>query len=434
MKTTLYGLAIAWWLLVLPQPLALAGSEDQTTPEIFAGAATLDRPALIGAVLERNPSVEAARQAWRAAAEREVQVRALDDPRVSNGLAPLSIGGADRLGVTFEATQMIPYPGKRGLRGAVARAEAEAMEGDYHAVRLELASMVSMLFDDYYRVSRALEINAQHQELVSTLKESAEAQYVVGRASLQDPLQAEVELAQLEHDAIVLEAERRVVQAQMNELLHRGPDAPLPPPPVSLPLPGLPASSVELQQVALELRPALGSASARIRGRESAVVLAKKDFYPDFHLMGSYNSMWMSTEHQWMAGVAINLPTQRDKRRAALREAEAMLASAQSDQQRLQDQIRSEVEQVYHLVVEAHHIVELHQNRLIPAARDQVEAARAGFDSGKNSFVAVIEAEKNLRTVELRYQEAIASYYQRLARLDRAVGRIPFSSSQGGLS
>ncbi|HVT44533.1 MAG TPA: TolC family protein [Thermoanaerobaculia bacterium] len=392
----------------------------------------LDRAGLIRDVLDRNPSIEAARQAWRAAAERELQAGALDDPRITTSIAPLSIGGEDRFGAAVEGSQMLPFPGKRRLRGALARAEGEAMASDYEGTRLELATMASLLYDDYYRVARALEINAEHQKLLSLLKESAEAQYVVGRASLQDPLQAEVELAHLMHEQIVLLTQRDVVRAQINELLHASPESPLPPPITSLPIPALPPSSAELQQAALKQRPILDAAEARIRAARSAVELSELDSYPDFHVMGSYNSMWMSTEHQWMVGVGINLPIQREKRKAAVREAEARLAAARSERERIEDQVRSAVEQMHRQAVEGHHIIELHTNRLLPAARDQVEAARAGFESGRNSFLAVVEAEKNLRTVELRYAGAVATYHQRLAQLDRAVGRLPFSTMQGG--
>ena len=421
MKSTLYPLLAALWLFA-----AVPAMADQ----IF-DTPTLERAELISAVLDRNPSLDAARQAWRAAAEREEQVVALDDPRLSTAIAPLSIGG-DRFGARVEASQMLPYPGKRRLRGAVARAEADVARNDFESVRLELATMASLLFDEQYRVARALTINREHQELLAILKESAEAQYVVGRASLQDPLQAEVELAHLMHRAIVLGTERDIVRAQINELLHRAPDAPLPPPPPSLAAPDIPASSAELQERALTSRPVLDAAEARIRARVSATDLARLDFYPDFNVMGSYNSMWMTTDHQWMAGVGIELPLQRGKRRANVREAEARVAAARSEKERLEDQIRSEVDQAYRGVIEAQHVVAIHRDRLIPAAGDQVQAARGGFESGRNSFLAVIDAERNLRTVELQLVEATAALHQRLARLDRATGRMPVNIDNGG--
>ena len=56
---------------------------------------------------------------------------------------------------------------------------------------------------------------------------------------------------------------------------------------------------------------------------------------------------------------------------------------------------------------------------------DQVDAARSGFETGRNSFLTLIDAERNLRNVELGYEEALANLGRRRAELDRALGRIP---------
>jgi outer membrane protein TolC len=76
--------------------------------------------------------------------------------------------------------------------------------------------------------------------------------------------------------------------------------------------------------------------------------------------------------------------------------------------------------------------VKLFEERLVPVARDQVDAARAGFIASRNDFVAVISAEKNLRSVELDYQMARATFDRRRAELDRALGRMPGLDEKGG--
>jgi len=65
------------------------------------------------------------------------------------------------------------------------------------------------------------------------------------------------------------------------------------------------------------------------------------------------------------------------------------------------------------------------RNGSLPVARDQIDAARAGFTASQNPFMAVVEAEKNLRSVELDYQMARAECDRHRAELDRALGRIP---------
>ena len=194
----------------------------------------LERGTLIEAVLARNPSVNAARQALRAALAEIPQATALDDPMVGYELAPLSIAGDAPFGQVVSIRQKLPFPGKRRLAGEVALAMAEADGAELGAVQLELAEMASELYDEYFVNARALEITAQHKVLLEQMKKSAEAQYVAGRAAQQDPIQAEVELAQLERERIMLDAERDQIIAGLNGLVHRAPSSALPPPPVEL--------------------------------------------------------------------------------------------------------------------------------------------------------------------------------------------------------
>src|SRR5690606_16947670 len=151
----------------------------------------------------------------------------------------------------------------------------------------------------------------------------------------------------------------------MNGLLHREPDAPLPPPPAELPARDLvERESADLIRMALDRRPELESQAGRIRAGEAAVDLARREFYPDFTVMGSYNSMWMATEHEWMVGVGVNLPVWRAWRHAAVDEAQARTARARSERERLVDRVRVEVEEAHARAREAHHVVELYRNRL----------------------------------------------------------------------
>ncbi len=400
--------------------------------ELLPAAPALERAALVRQVLARNPSLEAAREAWRAALARYPQSTALEDPMLSYSLAPLSLAPDKRFGQTLEFSQPLPFPGKRGLRGEIALAEAESSRVEWEVLRLRLALKASSLFDDLFVVERSLAITEEHVRLLEQLKKSAEAQYIAGRASQQDPLQAEVELSDMLREKVSLESLRERLRAQINALLHRPPQAPLPPPPDSLPVPAEdPAPSEFLQEQALRLRPELEGLRARLGGGEAAVRLARRSYYPDFRVMGAYNSMWMETPHQFMAGISLNLPLDFGKRKAAVQEAEAKLQRLRKEEEALIDELRVEVDQVRTRFVEARRVEALYRERLLPAARDQVAAARAGFESGKNSFQSLLEAERNLRGVELRSQMALADVQRRQAELDRATGHVPGLPREG---
>ncbi|MFQ5526919.1 MAG: TolC family protein [Thermoanaerobaculia bacterium] len=390
----------------------------------------LSRDSLVRAVLERNRSLEEARQTWLTVGERVLQSTSLGDPTVSYSLAPLSVGTSDaRFGQVVRFGQRFPYPGKRRLAGVAAEEEVEVSRLSFEALRLELAMLASQLFDEYYYVQRALEINAEHIELLADFQRIAIAQYKAGTAAQQDPIQAEVGLAHLRHRTIVLQTRRDTLRSKINALQHRAPEEPLPLPPAALPLPSMEeVEAGEMQDKALTHRPELGAATAKIRAREADLALRKLEFRPDFQAMASFNSMWNESDHRWMVGAGINIPLNRDRVRASVAETEAHLAGAVAGRQALEDTIRSEVQQAYDRLEEARHVLELYESRLLPATKDQVHAALAGFRASRNSFLALIEAERNQRNVRLEYERALADAWQRRAALDRLMGRFPGAS------
>ena len=395
--------------------------------DALARAPRLEREQLVQEVLRRNPSLDAARQAWRAVLERFPQETSLDDPMADFGLAPRSLGSsAVREGYTGSLAQRLPFPGKLSLRGEVALASAEAAEQDYEALRRRLAEAASLLFDDYYLVARAIEINDAHVLLLEQLQEIAVARYAAGEAAQQDPLQAEVEHAHRLHDAAVLRAEQRVTAARIDALLHRRGETPLPPPPARLDPPARgPLDSDALVERALRERPELRAAEARVQGRRSGVALARREFLPDVTLVGAWEGLMQESELRPVVGLSIDLPIRIARRRAALAEARAELSGATSERSALEDEVRFEVRSAVLRMEEAHHVLHLLEDRVVPAARDRVDAARAGFETGRNGFDSLIEAERELRDAELDRENALAKLSQRHAELQRAIGALP---------
>jgi cobalt-zinc-cadmium efflux system outer membrane protein len=411
-----------------------ARAEPPQTDDPFAGAAHLDRAVLVAEVLRRNPTAQAARAGWRAARSRVAQERGLDDPMLSYEIAPLSLFADDstfehtspRLGHTIQIEQRLPVPGARALRAEMALAEASMARGSWAEIELGLALGASVLHDDWYVAHRALEVNAHHIENVTALRQSAEAQYAAGRASQQDPLRAEIELTELLQEKLMLEAQRDMVRAELNGLLHRSPRATLPPPPPELTVrTTLPPPGEELEALALRQRPELAGTEAERAGRRAAVDLARKSYYPEVALMASYSSMWDEAPHRYMVGVSVNLPLFLDKRRAAVDEARASLSRSTYQQERLQGEIRVEVEKARQRLLEAMHVAELYRTRLVPVSRDRVAVARAGFESGRSGFPELLEAENELRAIELRAHLALADVSRRDAELARVIGTMP---------
>jgi outer membrane protein TolC len=410
----------------------LAGAQPPSD-DPFAGAPELDRGTLIVAVLARNTSLQAALQAQEALAQRVPQVTALPDPMLMYGIAPLSpFDQGVRFGQSFELRQRIPLHGKRRLAGEAAQAETRVAEEQAASLALDLALAASRLFDDYHLVDRRIAINREHLRLVEGLKTIATARYAAGVVPQAAPLAAEVELAHLTHRDFVLGTQREVIAAQLNALLHRHPGAPLPPPIRELPRPsrdpladlGL-ASLDSAVELVVEGRPELAEARAAVEARRAEAELARLERKPDVEVGTSYNNMWNDRAHRFMVGGAVQLPIRFGRLRALEAEADARLAEAQNRLWHLEDELKAQVIQIHERALEAHHVSVLYDSRLLPAARDQLAATRAGFETGQSTFLDLLEAERAVLAAELAHEEVQAAYRQRRAELARALGQRP---------
>jgi outer membrane protein, heavy metal efflux system len=388
---------------------------------------TLARAEYVRAVLRANPSIEAARRGWQAATARVRQAGAFDDPMVDLSMAPLSIGSSRaRFGYEVGIRQQLPWFGKRALESAVVSAEAAAAASDLETTRRELAMTALLLYDANYVALRSLEINAEHTVLLQSLQAAANAQFASGRGSAQDALQAEAELTHLEYEATQLTAERDVVVAQMNELLHRDPAAPLPPPAAEL----APHAPAEPPAHTVERRSEIVSARLRAGADALKIDAARRAYYPSITLSTSYNSMWDMPQHRFMVGASVNVPLPTDQRAAAIDEAQAARAQHESEVERLTDIARTQIFVARRRLSESEQLLGLFQQRLLPVARQQVDAAQAGFVASRTPFMALIDAERNLRNVELDHRLAQAECDRRDAELERALGRIPGLGSE----
>jgi outer membrane protein TolC len=369
--------------------------------------------------------------AVRAAAAVAAQASALDDPIASAMVAPLSLGGGERFGYELRASQRIPYPGKRQLRGQVAASEATTATEELQAARLDLAAQAASLFADYYLNAREREINAEHISLLDALKQVATARYAAGLVPQQAPVQAEVEAARmLHHDVELRTAERRLV-ARINAMLHRPAEAPLPPPPAEVELPAALTTAHHVSEPggAIADRPELRARRAELAAREAELELSRRSRYPDFEVMTSFSSMWDMPEHRWAIGLGVNVPIRRGRIRAAVAAAQARVDQGVAELQGLEDTLHAEAVGAIADREEMTHLIELYRDRVLPAARDQVAAARVSFESGNESMLGLIEAERSLRDAQQQYHEAVAGSVRAQAALARTRGELPGNAS-----
>lgn len=375
-------------------------------------------------VLERNPTLDQMRATAEAAAARFPQVTSLDDPTFSFTTAPGSAGATHAsYAARVEVAQKLLYPGKRGLKGNVAQADAQAAVEDVEDTRLQLIEAARSALADYYLAVKATTVTEENVKLLNEFKKNAETRYKTGQGQQQDVLQAEVEIARQEERLVSLRRARLVAIARLNTLMHLPPDAPLLPPADAGVVTLLP-DAAKLREAARG-RPDVRAVVARVAAEESALALALREYKPDVEVMAAYDGFWQGTGGpplQWQVGLRTNLPVRYARRGGAVEEARAKLAQRRAELARLTDRINYEVQDAFERVREADEVVKLYESKILPAAAANVKEAQAGYTTNKIPFLNLIEAQRNMVGLRDRYYEAVAEAARRRAALERAVG------------
>ena len=417
---------------------AVAYQEPLPHPETLpATAEPLTREWLQSEVEARNPSLEAMIAAWQAASQLYPQRVALDDPVLMGMIAPESAGSdVTETAYAFQLNQKLPWIGKRRLRGAMADADADAASNDIEDTRLQLRLASDLAFYEYFLATRLIEINQETTRIMLQFRETAQSRYRANQVTQQDVLQGDLELADLARRQLELERMKQVSIARINTLLRRWPEAPLPLPPTNLDSPRETADTQLLWQNALRQRPDIAALAWRVQTEEVALELAYKNYYPDFDAIGRYDTFWQPSTTQGplraQVGVAMNMPIWREKLRAAVCEAQFRLNQRRAEFEQRTLDIQYEVVKAAKQVDESHRTVELYAMRLVPAADQNVAAARSNYEVGKQSFIDLALAQRQLVSIYEKQLDANVTYHRRLAELDRAVGgSVPTTVASG---
>ena len=390
-------------------------NDSQSNSHSLGEVQELSIDVLVSQVLAHNPSLAQMVAAWQAASARYPQVTSLEDPMVTGKLGPGSFGANNvNFAYMVEASQnKLPFPAKLRLRGQGALAETGAAELDVRDMRLQLIESAQTAFFEYYLVERALEVNDESLKLLARAREDASSRYANGQVDQQDMLQVAVEIGREQERRLTLEEMRQIAVARINTLMHLPPDNALAPPPKELPLAESLPEVQELRAGAVARRPDLLALAERIKADEAALGLAQKDFYPDVEVMAGYDNFWQERELRASVGMRVNLPVYRQRRNAAIAEAQAKIAQRRAELERQTDQVSFQVEEAYAKARKSEKAVRLYKETILKAAEQNAQAARSAYVAGKIPALSRIEAERNLVALRDRYYETVADYFRR---------------------
>ena len=410
-------------MLLLATPLANAAE-----PGLAIGAHV---ESLLEFARARHPEFAALRAEAEAAAARVEPAGALPDPVLRTELRNVTNAGSDaganllpsRVGSTrYAVSQTLPWFGKRDLRREVAGAGADEARARARAGWMDLATRIKLNYAQHHVHMASIRNAQENLDLMRRLAEIARVRYASGLGSQQDALRAQAEITAMQTELVMLEGENAQSAARIRALLGRPENLTLHPPENLRTLP----TAAKLDVAALEERlrannPQLVADDARIAGAEKGRDLVQRNRYPDVSL-GVAPIQTRNRVGEWELMFEINIPLQRDSRRAQEREADLTLEAARLRRQGNLNQSLAELSESLAGMDVARRLEALVATGLLPQAELNLNAALAGYENGRADFAAVLDAHRALRKARLDLVKARADQQARLAEIEKMVG------------
>jgi outer membrane protein, heavy metal efflux system len=351
--------------------------------------------ALLRQTLDRSPDLAKASELIAAEKERVPQAQALPDPTLSlgiqnDGFQKIQVGTMETSYYQVMLTQPFYWPGKRGLKGDVARLGAEVSEANLYRERLTLQADVKRAYYGLLLVrdqQRLLDLQAPLLEQAEAI---AKTRYEVGQGAQVDLLRAQLARTRLVQTRLILASEERTALANLNRLRAMPTETAIP---TTRSLGQLSdPDPIGKEASASQESPELNSARVGLRQAERSLDLAKLNRRPDFTVSAGVMPRG-SLDPMWTFNVGIALPLwSRSKQQRAVAEQE-FRRQAQG----------SQIEGLGHLLLERTQeraarldstlaMLRLYREGLLVQSEGAFKASLAQYETGKAPFTSVLES------------------------------------------
>ena len=414
-KTFLYKIIPLFLFFSLFSSELYAQSDDQSS--------TLS--SLVKEALTLNPEILSAKNAFESANARIPQAASLNDPTIEfeydRITADRELSGNPMK--TFSVSQDIPFPTKLYLRAKIASKLAKMAYENYKAKERDVISRVKSAYSELALIYKAIEINKENKNVLDQLSKTATTRYGVGQGTQADALKAQVELARVENELIMLEQKRVTAQAKLNVLLNRDPRVDFG---ILLAEPAIKFNRTldDFYRLVLDNNPELKAYRYAIDRGKAAYDLSLNEFLPDFTVrFKQMVNKGRAEDGAWAGMIGVTIPLWFfEKQSFGVKEMKSDLAMVKAEYKGKENSVLFEVNDAYARAVANKKLVELYETAFIPQAQETVSVAMKVYESEKSNFLIVLDSQRMLINFKLDHYKAILDLRIALADLERIVG------------
>ncbi len=377
----------------------------------------------VARTLTRSPELESYTYAIRAAEAERIQAGLRPNPELGVQFEDFAgtgnLRGARGLETTLSLSQVLELGDKRQRRSDAAAMQLGLIEADYDIKKLDVLAEVARRFIHAVTGQALLEVAQAALEQAERTQDAVQVRVSAARAMSAELSKAEIAVARahiaLEHREHELKSSKRRLAAIWGEdrVQFQTVVADL----FTLP----PVADIEQLLERIRTSPDLQRFLSVQRLRAAELELARARSTPDARIGAGLRRLEDLDDQAFMLTFSIGLPV-NDRNQGNIQAARERLAQVESDEHARYIDAQSVLFSAYQELLHAATEAETLHTTLIPAAERALADYEKAYQTGRLSYLELVDAQREL--IELRSEAilAAADYHRYLIEIERLTG------------
>lgn len=374
--------------------------------------------------LAANPEIIAFKREIHKAKARQHQSGLFPNPELAfelegfGGNGPFS--GTENAERTFSLKQEILLGGKIKKRRQIASGELENIEWRLKSLEQDIRKGVAHAFINLLGAQKALALQQDLVRLSKQVYETVKQKVDAGKVSAVEAIKADIEVKN--NRQAMQSLERRMERSRKSLASFWGCTAPDFSAVVGRleNLPELP----DFEHLAVMLRenPDIRRLDTETEYQRARLDLAMSQRIPDLTLSGSYRDVPETDDYAFVFEIAVPLKI-FDRNQGNIEAARQSLKQVDHHQAAILNAQQRKLNAAFQDALARRDEIDALKQEIIPATRRVFSAKQEGYQSGKYTYLELLDAQRTLFESQKRYNDAMADYHLAVADIERLIGQ-----------
>lgn len=383
----------------------------------------LSLPDALALALLHNPRLLAFSWELRAREAEALQAGLWPNPQLDAELENFGgsgiASGIDGAEATLSLSQLVELGGKRSKRLEVASLHRDLAAWDYEGARIDVLTETTEAFVAVLAAQEQLVLAEELREVAERVLNSVQRRVAAGATSAVEKNRARVavETARVDRDRQVrnLSVARQRLTAQWGGL-EPSFDSVAAKLEELRPLPPL-AALVET----IDQNPALARWTTELTRRRAEKELAGAGRVPDLSVGAGLRHFGETGDVGAIVGISLPLPT-LDRKQGAIAAAQSRIVQAEHARRSVATDVRTQMQAAHAEALSSFEEATSLRDRAIPEAEAAFELAEQFYSRGRMPLTDVLDTERTLFELRVRYVDALLRYHTAATRVERLAG------------